>query len=230
MAKCGKQLEAPLGIFGGTFDPIHNGHIFPTLEAAKITSINKIALTPCFVPSHKNAATASSQQRLKMVKEVCKDYPIFYPEPLDINRNKPTYSLDTLSELRATFPNTPLCFFIGTDSLLNIFQWNSWQNLFEMCHFIVCTRNSEAVNKQADSAKNQIMLNNLLQKRQVKDPINLHKTLAGHIYMAKTSPLNISSSAIRRMLTTNQSVEKLVPTSVNQYLRQHKLYQQGSKL
>lgn len=229
MAAHEKQLDAPLGVFGGTFDPIHNGHIFPILEAAKITNIKKIALTPCFVPSHKNAATAPSEHRLKMVQAVCKDYPIFYPEPVDIIRNKPTYSLDTLSDLRGKYPNTPLCFFIGTDSLVNIFTWHKWQTLFDFCHFIVCTRNDDTVTGHTKTEDNQKMIDTLLKQRQVRDPIHLHKSLAGHIHIAKTSPLDISSSAIRNMLSANQPIDELVPSSVNQYIRQHKLYQQGSE-
>ncbi|MEP2653815.1 MAG: nicotinate-nucleotide adenylyltransferase [Paraglaciecola sp.] len=217
-------------MFEGTFDPIHNGHIFPILEAAKITNINKIALTPCYIPSHKNAATASSQQRLIMAQEVSKDYPIFYPEPLDINRKKPTFSIDTLRELRVKHPNTPLCFFIGSDSLFSIFKWHEWEALFELCHFIVCFRSGNVVDKLVSSHENEVMLKNLLMQRQVEDPMNLHQKLAGHIYIANTSPLNISSSAIRTLLSNNQSIENLVPASVNQYLQQYKLYQQGSKL
>ncbi|MFT2092712.1 nicotinate-nucleotide adenylyltransferase [Paraglaciecola sp. 2405UD69-4] len=225
-----RLIEAPLGIFGGTFDPIHNGHIFPILEAAEIAKIDKIALTPCYVPTHKSAATASSEHRLNMAKILCEEYPIFYPEPLDINRNKPTYSIDTLSELNAKFPNTPLCFFIGTDSLVNIFEWHNWERLFELCHFIVCQRESDDIKQVLNSKTHNEQLQILLQQRQVNDPLSLHQSLAGNIFVANTTPLTISSSTIRKMLTNGNSVEKWLPSSINQYIQQHKLYQQAGKI
>ena len=141
------QYDPPLGILGGTFDPIHNGHIFPVLEAAQKTNIHKVALMPCYLPSHKSPATASSQQRLAMVEKICEEHAIFYPEPRDIHRKKPTYTVDSLTEFKDALPNTPLCFFMGTDSLLDIFNWHNWQTLFELCHFIVCNRKGDAVDK-----------------------------------------------------------------------------------
>ena len=229
------QLAPPLGIFGGTFDPIHYGHILPIVEAAGKTNIKKIGLMPCYIPSHKNPATASSEDRLKMVELVCADYPLFYPEPRDLIRAKPTFSVDSLREIRTAMPNTPLCFFIGTDSLQNLFTWHNWPALFTLCHFVVCERIRESVKDIKDNLDDSLglgtpqlyspQLQTLLNKRQTFDPSLLHNSLAGHIYFADTQTLTVSSSKIRQQLTNNQSVESFLPPKVLDYIQQHKLYQ-----
>jgi nicotinate-nucleotide adenylyltransferase len=219
------QLTPPLGIFGGTFDPIHNGHIFPVLEGAAKADIKKVALMPCFIPSHKNPATASSEDRLKMVELVCADYPLFYPDSRDIKRGKPTFSVDSLTEIREAMPTTPLCFFIGTDSLQNLLKWHKWQTLFSLCHFVVCERKGESVKGLKSNSDNSSQLQALLKKRQTFNPTTLHNSLAGHIYVANTQTLTVSSSKIRQQLTKNQSVKDFLPANILDYIQQHKLYQ-----
>lgn len=220
-----QQLAPPLGIFGGTFDPIHNGHIFPVLEGAEKTNIKKVALMPCYIPSHKNPAKASSQDRLKMVELVCAEHPLFYPDTRDINRGKPTFSLDSLTELRLALPTTPLCFFIGTDSLQNIFTWHNWETLFTLCHFVVCERKGESIQDPKDHFDNALKVQTLLNKRQTFNSMDLHHSLAGHIYVANTQALTVSSSAIRKKLNNNQSVATFLPPKILDYIQRHKLYQ-----
>jgi nicotinate-nucleotide adenylyltransferase len=227
------QLASPLGIFGGTFDPIHNGHIYPVIEAAEKTNIKKVALMPCYIPSHKNPAVASSEDRLKMVELTCVDYPLFYPDSRDINRGKPTFSVDSLKEIREAMPTTPLCFFIGTDSFHNLFTWHDWLTLFSLCHFVVCERKGESVKEiqgisESSSKQHASQLKTLLNKRQTFTPIALHNSLAGHIYVANTQTLNVSSTQIRQQLYKNQSVEGFLPPKILDYIQQHKLYQQSA--
>jgi nicotinate-nucleotide adenylyltransferase len=219
------QLASPLGIFGGTFDPIHNGHIYPILEAAKKANIKKVALMPCYIPSHKNPAVASSEDRLKMVELVCAEHPLFYPDSRDINRGKPTFSVDSLKEIREAMPTTPLCFFIGTDSLQNLLKWHKWQTLFSLCHFVVCARKGESVKALKTHSDDDLQLQTLLNKRQTFTPTTLHNSLAGHIYVANTQILTVSSSKIRQKLHNNQTVIDFLPPKILDYIQQHKLYQ-----
>ena len=219
------QLAPPLGVFGGTFDPIHNGHIFPVLAAAEKADIKKVALMPCYIPSHKSPATASSEDRLKMVELICADYPLFYPDPRDINRGKPTFSIDSLKEIRQAMPTTPICFFIGTDSLQNLFTWHDLPTLFTLCHFVVCARKGDSVNAMQSYPNKHTQLKTLLNQRQISNPMALHNSLAGHIYIADTEVLTVSSSLIRQQLKKNQSVANFLPPKILDYIQQHKLYQ-----
>ena len=224
------QLTPPLGIFGGTFDPIHNGHIFPVLEAAQKANIKKVALMPCFIPSHKNPATATSEDRLKMVELVCADFPLFYPDSRDIKRGVPTFSIDSLTELRAAMPTTPLCFFIGSDSLHNLFSWREWPKLFSLCHFVVCERKGESVKDLGSDSDSSLQLpvlqlQALLKERQTFTPEALHNDLCGHIYVPNTQTLTVSSTKIRQQLEDNQLVEGFLPKNILDYIQRHKLYQ-----
>jgi nicotinate-nucleotide adenylyltransferase len=214
------DLEPPLGIFGGTFDPIHNGHIFPVLEAAEITHIKKVALMPCYIPSHKNVAKVSSQHRLAMVELISAEHALFYADPREIQRAKPTFSIDSMQDFRKERPNTPLCFFIGTDSLQNLSSWHKYEELFSLCHFVVSARKTDSVTHANFSNQVQELLN----KRQTHDFIDLHNKLAGHIYVANTQTLTISSTKVRKLLVENESVETFLPSKIFDYIQQHNLY------
>ena len=212
------NYEQPLGIFGGTFDPIHIGHIEPVIEAAQQVNIEKIALLPCHIPTHKVISKTASHHRLEMVKLICQQYPIFYPDDREIKRGKPTYSIDTLREFRQQYPSRPLCFFIGMDSLLAINRWYQWQALFGLCHFIVCQRPEHDTDFSPE-------IKRLLQQRQVSEPTDLHLTPYGKIYLAATKEIAVSSTSLRQRLHANLPVDKLIPKIVINYIQQYKLYQ-----
>ena len=127
-------------------------------------------------------------------------------------------------------PTTPLCFFIGSDSLQNLMTWHQWPTLFELCHFVVCERKGESAKTLKSTADNAITrhrpeLQALLKQRQVFNPMALHNSLAGHIYVANTQTLTMSSSKIRQLLANNQSVDAFLPPKIIDYIQQHKLYQ-----
>jgi nicotinate-nucleotide adenylyltransferase len=222
------SLQAPLGIFGGTFDPIHNGHVFPILEAAEQTGINSIAMMPNFLVAHKHAAQSSSAQRLAMVKLMCAQYPIFYPEPWEIEQATVSYSVDTLHAFRQRRPDTPLCFFIGSDSLYSLPTWHRWQELLTLCHFVVCQRQCDL--DQYQTSKHWPTVQQLLRQHQISQANELHTQLAGCIYLANTSEINLSSSQIREQLALGQCPNNVLPSAIYQYIEQYKLYQNSPNI
>jgi nicotinate-nucleotide adenylyltransferase len=234
------KLTPPLGIFGGTFDPIHNGHIFPTIAAAQLTKIKKVAVMPCYTPSHKNAASVSSKHRLNMIELTCQQHPLFYPEPRDVNRGTPTYSVDSLMSLRADYPDTPLCFFIGTDSLKDLTKWYQWQKILTLCHFVVCSRKEinlvNVMNKETNTENGQSSnaaqqnLHKLLAEKQTLNPMDLHTNLAGRIFLANTPIFETSSTELRKRLEQGEKATDFIPENILAYIRQHNLYQLGSDL
>ena len=222
------QLQPPLGIFGGTFDPIHNGHIYPIIEAAQQTRIASIALMPNFLAGHKQAAHSSSDHRLAMVKLVCEEFPVFYPEPWEIQQATVSYSVKTLHAFRHRYPTTPLCFFIGSDSLYSLPTWHRWQELLTLCHFVVCQRRC-AIDKYQTSPHWPV-LQQLLKQHQVTDITQLHNNLAGSIYLANTNEINLSSSQIRDMLVKGECPSDVLPSAIYQYIEQYKLYQKMANI
>jgi nicotinate-nucleotide adenylyltransferase len=135
--------------------------------------------------------------------------------------------LDSLRELRHENPQTPLCFFIGSDSLKTLPKWYRYQELFTLCHFIICQREGDAVDLK-DSCNDLLQL--LLKQSQTYDVADLHHKLAGHIYVANTQPLTLSSTHIRNQLINGQSIANFVPIKVFDYIQQHKLYQPTAEI
>lgn len=221
-------LAPAIGLFGGTFDPIHNGHIYPVIAAANQTKISSVALMPNYLPAHKKKAHTSSAQRLDMVKLVCQDFPLFYPEPWEIEQAKVSYSFDTLTAFRQRHPQAPICFFIGTDSLYSLPTWYRWQELLGLCHFIVCQRQTDITRIQNETHHSTVQ--SLLDNHQVKQTKLLHQTLAGHIYLASTPEIAVSSTEIKALIAQGLSTKDLLPSAISQYIKKFKLYQQSTNI
>jgi nicotinate-nucleotide adenylyltransferase len=160
-----------------------------------------------------------------MIEMVCAEHPLFYPEPREIDRAEPTYSVDTFTSFRNELPNTPLCFFIGTDSLINFTSWYKWKKLLTLCHLVVCNRAGFTdLPKLVDPTKDSC-LQKLLAETQTYNPQDLHTNLAGRIFLADTPTITISSSELRKQLIQPQKGNDYIPVNVLAYIRQHKLYQ-----
>jgi nicotinate-nucleotide adenylyltransferase len=219
-------LSSPLGLFGGTFDPVHLGHILPITAAAGICNVSQIALIPNYLPSHKQAANSSPEHRLAMLDLVCADYPLFYTETWELEQQAVSYSFYTIEMLRKRYPQRPLCFFIGSDSLYSLPTWHRWQELLGLCHFVVCQREIPKLDQQAELQKQQVSA--LLAKHQVADPQALHTQMAGCIYLANTMPFTVSSTWVRAELARGRVPNDMLPKAVSAYILEHKLYQSSA--
>ncbi|TCT38043.1 nicotinate-nucleotide adenylyltransferase [Providencia alcalifaciens] len=207
-------------LFGGTFDPIHYGHLRPVEALANQVGLQKVILLPNHVPPHRPQPEASPIQRLEMVKLAIQNNPLFTVDTRELQRNTPSFTIETLSELRQELGHEqPLAFIIGQDSLLSINTWHGWTQLLDKCHLLVCARPGYATHFTDPD------MQQWLQQHQVQDPQVLSQTPCGSIFIGDTPLVNISATEIREQLSEGQACEDLLPRAVYHYIQQQHLYQ-----
>nr|WP_308227291.1 nicotinate-nucleotide adenylyltransferase [Providencia vermicola] len=212
-----KGLQA---LFGGTFDPIHYGHLRPVEALAKQVGLQKVILLPNHVPPHRPQPEASPAQRLEMVRLAIQDQPLFTIDTRELERNSPSYTIETLTALRKEMgPEQPLAFIIGQDSLLSINTWHGWEQLLDNCHLLVCSRPGYAAN--FSEPQMQAWLN----KHKTDDTNKLSQTPNGYIFLGDTPLVDISATEIRNNLNNGNVNENLIPAAVMAYIKQQHLYQ-----
>lgn len=210
---------APLHtLFGGTFDPIHYGHLHPVAALAQQIGLQQITLLPNNVPPHRPQPKASATQRVAMIKLAITDQWLFHLDERELKRAAPSWTVETLSELRKEYtPQQPLAFIIGQDSLLSLHTWHRWQKLLSLCHLLVCKRPGYPV--QMPNNQQQ-----WLDEHLTHEIATLHNTPAGKIFLADTPYISISASEIRQRCLLGDSLDNLLPSSVIAYIEREKLY------
>ena len=186
-----------IGILGGTFNPIHMGHLILAEEACFKLKLDKLIFVPAFIPPHKDASEViSARDRLAMVRLAIKDNPVFDVSTYEVDSKKKSYSIDTLKEFRSIYGDeTQLCFITGSDSLKDLFSWKDVNDIFKISKFIVANRPGypmKDIPKEADTVV--------------------------------ITPIEVSSEDIRKRLKENRSIRYLVPEKVRKYIYEHKLY------
>ncbi|MGG4607702.1 nicotinate-nucleotide adenylyltransferase [Providencia sp. Me31A] len=215
-----KEVSGLQALFGGTFDPIHYGHLRPVEALAKQVGLEKVILLPNHVPPHRPQPEASPLQRLEMVKLAIQDTPLFTIDTRELEKNSPSYTIETLVQLRQEMGATqPLAFIIGQDSLLSINTWHGWERILDNCHLLVCARPGYA------TQFSDPIMHAWLSQHQTLDPVRLNQTANGYIFIGNTPLVNISATQIRKKLNTGDSCSELIPDAVLQYIHQQHLYQ-----
>ncbi|PTT56429.1 nicotinate-nucleotide adenylyltransferase [Aeromonas sp. HMWF014] len=211
------MLRAPIGLLGGTFDPIHIGHLRPAIEARDAIGLAEIRLIPNHIPPHRANPFCSSEQRLAMVKLAAAENAGFVVDERELKRDKPSWTIDTLIELRHELPDTPLCFLMGMDSLLGLAGWHRWQELLAHAHLVVSVRPGWRPDYPGEVAE-------LLARHHTTDATALRQRLAGHIWLADNQPIELSATRLRALLAAGEDPRYLLPPSVADYIRQQGLY------
>lgn len=209
------MVDTAIGIVGGTFDPIHLGHLVPAHYAAQALDLDRVLLLPNAIPPHRDPHQAPAQARLDMVNMAAKIYPEFEVDTREWQRDKPSYTYDTLVELRAEYPNAALCFICGADAFAKLDHWYRWQALLDLANFVVCQRPDQPLPSTGPVAT-------LLAEKQ----ISLDKPLpaAGAVIPLNTPLLDISSTAIRERIVNNESCADWLPAEIWNYMQEHQLY------
>ncbi|PWC18201.1 nicotinate-nucleotide adenylyltransferase [Brenneria corticis] len=205
--------------FGGTFDPIHYGHLRPVSALAKIVGLKRIVLLPNNVPPHRPQPEASPQQRLRMAQLAIEDQPLFTVDDRELQRRQPSYTIDTLEALRAEKGSAaPLAFIIGQDSLQTLHQWHRWQDILGVCHLLVCARPGYG------SALSTPALQQWLDDHLTRDARALHQRPQGLIFLADTPQVTISATEIRQRRQQGLDCDDLLPPAVLRYVDERGLY------
>ncbi len=210
------KLTTNIGIFGGTFDPIHLGHIHSSMDAARQLDFDRILLIPAHIPPHKAGTHASAGQRKQMVELVCAHFDIFKLDSRELERTTPSYTIDSVKELKRQHPNSKLFFFIGTDSLINLPSWHQIKELVELCHFVVSTRPGYCPTTLQDE---------FFRNRLTHDIALVQRQKAGCILLLETCQLDISSTQIRAMLKNGDTTAPYLSNEVAQFISENSLYQ-----
>ena len=207
-----------IGILGGTFDPIHFGHIKPALELLIQLPLEEVRFIPCQIPPHRPPPTASPLARWQMVKMVVNHQAKLSADARELNRNGPSYTVDTLLDLRAEFGNShPLGLIMGSDAFCSLPSWDRWKQILELAHIIVVSRPGCPLPSEGEVAT-------LFEGVNLEDPNALNITPHGGILSCVVTPLDISSSVIRDCIRAGKSPRHMLPGKVWAYIKRYGLY------
>lgn len=222
MGTCVVEHNTPLGIFGGTFDPIHFGHLRLAEELAESLALGSVRFIPTGCPPHRKAPQTEAMHRLAMVRLATHDNPLFEVDTREIDQAGFAYTVDTLLTIRQEIgPLRPLCLLLGADAFLGLTQWHRWERLFELAHIAVAHR--PGFPQKAWQKSMPIALRNALHTRMASaDAIALAPM--GRIVTQSITALDISATHIRDTLQTGRSPRYLQPASVLDYIHTHQLY------
>ena len=218
-----------IAILGGTFDPIHFGHLRPAVEIYEKLSLSELRFIPSAKPPHRWQPEASAVDRLKMVKKAIKSFPEFILDDREFIRleedNISSFTIDTVLSIREEIgENTPFGMIVGMDAFQSFTSWRDWQEILNTVHLIVASRPGYEDPSYEDKEKAQ----DWVQQRLETDPKALHKSPSGKVYFCDVTQLDISATFIRNQINEGKSCSYLTPKNVNKYIKKQNLYESWS--
>lgn len=217
-------MTSPLGILGGTFDPLHFGHLRLAQELVEGLALGGARFIPAGLPPHRAPPFASPQQRLEMVRLGMDGNPLFALDEREIFKPTPSYTVETLLDLRRELgAMQPLCLFMGADAFLGLAAWHRWRELFDLTHIVVAQRPGVAGITRAAATLPAGLLDEL-NRRLVNEPEALRDAPSGAILVHPVTALDISATQIRREIAAGRSPRYLLPDAVLDYIRTNGLY------
>ena len=192
----------PIGIFGGTFDPIHYGHLRTAFEVLQALSLEEVRFIPCGDPPHRGITFADASIRLRMESQTG-----FVVDDREITRDGPSYTVDTLASVRGEFPGRSLCLIVGMDAFLGLPTWHRWDEILDFAHMVVAHRPGWQVPVEGT-------LGHLLGQHRVQSIEHIHREEHGSIYVHAVTQLEIASTEIRDIVAAGRDPRFLMPDVV----------------
>jgi nicotinate-nucleotide adenylyltransferase len=212
-----------IGLFGGTFDPVHLGHLRAAAEVRRKAGLDRVLFIPSYLPPHKaSGAVASAADRLRMVELACRRRAGFEPSAVEVEAGEKSYSILTLRKVGALHPEARLFFILGVDAFLEIGTWREYRRVLEECFFIVTGRPGFELERARDVLGGRL--------RASIGPFPPGGTAGGplpprrRVFLMPIRALAVSSTAVRERVRRGLAVEGLVPKPVAEYIRERKLY------
>jgi len=208
---------SPIGIFGGTFDPVHYGHLRPALEMQQDLQLSEVRFIPCRVSPHKTAPKVSVEHRLAMLQLALEDLEGMSVDQRELHRGGPSYMVDTLTSLREELGERPICLIVGMDAFAGIHRWHRWRELLRLAHLVVASRPGAEVPLRG-------VPGDLLQHFSTRQPRRLLEKPSGVVLLHPVTQLDISATQLRRLALKNGDLRFLTPEKVRNYIETNRLY------
>jgi nicotinate-nucleotide adenylyltransferase len=219
------KATSAIGLFGGTFDPIHFAHLRLAEEAIDAFGFEQVRFIPAAAPPHRNEPAAAPASRIAMARLATQGNPRFAIDDRELKRSGKSYTFDTLSEIRSEHGDRPLCLLMGADAFVQLMTWHRWHELFDLAHIAVAKRPGFPLEQLASSLPDPLREQYL--RRYVADPAALNETRAGHVFAHELTALDVSATAVRALIKRQASLRYLVPDAVIAYIEEHNLYRES---
>ena len=214
-------MSEPIGIFGGTFDPVHYGHLRTAFELWQSLRLAQVRFLPTGDPPHRGASLASPELRLRMVRAAIAGLDAFVADDREMRRSGASYSVDTLLDLRREYPDRSLCLLLGMDAFLGMPHWHRWREIFDLAHVVVAHR-------PGWKAPITGPLGEIMVDRGTGSVRDLHVSSAGKVYVRAVTQLEISSTELRQLIVGGRDLRYLVPDAVRELILASGCYAQRS--
>lgn len=230
-------MSLRLGILGGMFDPVHDGHVAVARKALDELQLDRVHVIPCHVPAHRQSAVVSGAHRLAMLQLALAGQPGLVADDRELQRPDVSYTVNTLESFRQQFPTATLVCIMGWDSFAGLTRWHRWEALLQLAHLCIAARGIAASGIEAQSKAAQPpagralqapdleqRLRDLLAQRLVTDTAALFAQRVGNIFLLEELALPHSSTAVRASLQAGGSPDAALAPAVLHYIQQHQLY------
>jgi nicotinate-nucleotide adenylyltransferase len=209
-----------IGLLGGTFDPVHYGHLRPALEVQQALNLEQICFIPCGLPPHREPPVASVEQRIAMLKLAVQQQPGFALDLREVERPGPSYMIDTVRSYHETPGQNSYCLLLGMDAFMYFDTWKDWQSIIEHVNLIIMTRPGADL----QSIRGKKVLQGFIDSHVVADKSELSSKHSGGLLFQEVTSLAISATAIREAVKRGNSVKFLMPDAVIDYINKYELY------